>query len=81
MWRNYFDVSDEDVLDWLKWRFKISSDKDLAILLKTSASTISKIRGKHTPIGSVVLLKILDLTGVRLRDFPSLIKSTKSIDK
>ncbi len=81
MWRNYFEVSDDDLLDWVKWRFRISSDKNLAILLDTSASTISKIRGKHMIIGSVILLKILDLTGVRLRDFPSLIESTKSIYK
>ena len=77
---NYLEVGDEEVLDWVKWRFSIFSDKELATVLETSASTLSKIRGHHMPLGAVILLKILDLTGIRLRDLSNLIKFTKTFD-
>jgi len=75
------------VLDWVKWRLRIFSDKELAKILETSASTISKIRGRHIPLGAVILplgavmlLKILDITGIRASELSTLIKFTQSFD-
>jgi transcriptional regulator with XRE-family HTH domain len=80
MRRNYLDIANDEVLDWVKWRLRIFSDKQLADVLETSASTISKIRGKQMPLGATILIKILDLTGASLRELPTLIKFTKSLD-
>jgi hypothetical protein len=78
---SYLQVGDVEVLDWVKWRLRIFSDKELAKVLQTSESTISKIRMHHTHIGAVILIKILDLTGIRARDLSTLIKFTKSFDQ
>jgi transcriptional regulator with XRE-family HTH domain len=80
MRRNYLEVGEEEVLDWVKWRLRIFSDKELARILETSASTISKIRGRHIPLGAVMLLKILDITGIRASELSTLIKFTQSFD-
>ena len=80
MRRNYLDIANDEVLDWVKWRLRIFSDKQLADVLETSASTISKIRGQQMPLGATILIKILDLTGASLRELPTLIKFTKSLD-
>jgi len=80
MKKNYIEVGDNEVLDWVKYRLRIFSDRELARILETSTSTISKIRRCHTRIGADILLRILDLTGIRLRDLPNLIKTTKSFD-
>jgi transcriptional regulator with XRE-family HTH domain len=80
MRRNYLDIANDEVLDWVKWRLRIFSDKQLADVLETSASTISKIRGQKMPLGATILIKILDLTGASLRELPTLIKFTKSLD-
>ncbi len=79
MLKNSRHIDDGDLLDWVRWRQRIFSDIDLAKALDTSSSTISKIRRRHIPLGSVILLRILDLTDVRLKDLPILIKATKSI--
>jgi len=78
---SYLQVGDVEVLDWVKWRLRIFSDKELAKVLQTSESTISKIRMRHTQIGAGILIKILDLTGIRARDLSTLIKFTKSFDE
>jgi plasmid maintenance system antidote protein VapI len=80
MRRNYLDIANDEVLDWVKWRLRIFSDKELAEVLETSASTISKIRGQQMPLGATILIRILDLTGSSLRELPTLIKFTKSLD-
>ncbi len=80
MRRFHLDVSDEEVLDWVKWRLSIFSDRELARVLETSPPMISKIRGQQMPLGAGILLKILELTGVRLSELSTLIKFTKSID-
>jgi hypothetical protein len=80
MRRNYLDIANDEVLDWVKWRLRIFSDKQLADVLETSASTISKIRGQQIPLGATILIRILDLTGASLRELPTLIKFTKSLD-
>jgi transcriptional regulator with XRE-family HTH domain len=80
MRRNYLDIANDEVLDWVKWRLRIFSDKELADVLETSASTISKIRGQQMPLGATILIRILDLTGASLRELPTLIKFTKSLD-
>jgi hypothetical protein len=80
MRRNYLDIANDEVLDWVKWRLRIFSDKQLADVLETSASTISKIRGQQMPLGATILIRILDLTGASLRELPTLIKFTKSLD-
>jgi hypothetical protein len=80
MRRNYLDIANNEVLDWVKWRLRIFSDKELADVLETSASTISKIRGQQMPLGATILIRILDLTGASLRELPTLIKFTKSLD-
>ncbi len=79
MLKNSRHIDDGDLLDWVKWRQRIFSDIDLSKALDTSSSTISKIRRRHIPLGSVILLRILDLTDVRLKDLPILIEATKSI--
>ena len=79
MSNNTLQIDAAAILDWVKWRMKIFSDYDLAKALETSSSTISKIRRRHIPLGSVILLRILELTGIRLRDLPILIESTKSL--
>ncbi len=81
MRKNYLEVGDVEVLDWVKWRLRILSDKELARALQTSASTISKIRRQHTQLGAVILIKILDLTGIRARELSTLIKFTQSFDE
>lgn len=81
MRKNYLDVDDEEVLDWVKWRFRIFSDKELAMVLEMSTSTISKIRRNNMPLGAVILLRILDLTGIRLRGPSNLITFTKTFDE
>jgi hypothetical protein len=77
MQKRSWNVGSGEILDWVKWRLKIFSDQDLARALETSSSTISKIRKKHIPLGSVILLRILLLTGVRLKDLPIAIEFTK----
>jgi plasmid maintenance system antidote protein VapI len=77
---NYLEVGDVEVLDWVKWRLRIFSDKELAKVLQTSVSTISKIRRHHAQIGEEIFIKILDLTGIRARDLSTLIKFTKTFD-
>ncbi len=79
MLKNSQHIDDGDLLDWVRWRQRIFSDIDLAKALDTSSSTISKIRHRHIPLGAVILLRILDLTDVRLKDLPILIEATKSI--
>ena len=79
MLKNSRHIDDGDLLDWVRWRQRIFSDIDLAKALDTSSSTISKIRRQHIPLGSVILLRILDLTDVRLKDLPILLEATKSI--
>ncbi len=81
MLKNSGQIDDSDLLDWFRWRQKIVSDIDLAKALDTSSSTISKIRRRHIPLGSVILLRILDLTDVRLKDLPILIEASKPISK
>ncbi len=75
----HLGVSDCEVLDWVKWRLSIGSDKELASLLETSPSVISKIRGQQIPLGSGALLKILELTGVRVLDLKKLVLCYRSI--
>jgi plasmid maintenance system antidote protein VapI len=77
---NYLEVGDVEILDWVKWRLKIFSDKELAKVLQISAPTISKIRSHQTQIEAEILIKILDLTGIHARDLSTLIKFTKSFD-
>ncbi len=81
MRKNYLEVGDVEVLDWVKWRLRILSDKELARALQTSASTISKIRRQRTQLGAVILIKILDLTGIRARELSTLIKFNQSFDE
>jgi hypothetical protein len=65
------------LLDWLRWRLRVFSDFDLARELKTSPSAISKIRRGHQVVGAAILLRILDLTDVRLRELPMIIERSK----
>ncbi len=81
MSKNTLQIDDAAILDWVKWHMKIFSDYDLAKALETSSSTISKIRRRHIPLGSVILLRILELTSIRLRDLPILTESTKCLCK
>jgi hypothetical protein len=66
-----------ELLDWTRWRLRIFSDFDLAKELKTSPSVISKIRRGHKVMGAGILLRILDLTDVRLKELPALINRSK----
>jgi transcriptional regulator with XRE-family HTH domain len=72
-------VSDCEVLDWVKFRLSIFSDKELARVLETSAPMVSKIRRQHVSLGPRTLLKILELTGVRLSELPTLVNFSKSM--
>lgn len=67
-----------DLLDWARWRLRVFSDFDLARELKTSPSAISKIRRGHQMVGAAILLRILDLTDVRIKELPMLIERSKS---
>ena len=73
-----FQFDPIDLLDWTRWRLRLFSDFDLAKKLKTSPSAISKIRRGHQMMGAGILLRILDLTDVRLRELPGLIDRSRS---
>ena len=77
MLKEPFQFDQIDLLDWVRWRLRVFSDFDLARELKTSPSAISKIRRGHQMVGAAVLLRILDLTDVRLRELPMLIERSK----
>ncbi len=77
MLKEPFQFDQIDLLDWLRWRLRVFSDFDLARELKTSPSAISKIRRGHQMVGAAVLLRILDLTDVRLSELPMLIARSK----
>lgn len=73
-----FQFDQIDLLDWVRWRLRVFSDVELARELKTSPSAISKIRRGHHVVGAAILLRILDLTDVRLRELPMIIECSKS---
>ncbi|MEY5003576.1 MAG: hypothetical protein RL678_1385 [Pseudomonadota bacterium] len=77
MLKEPFQFDQIDLLDWLRWRLRVFSDFDLARELKTSPSAISKIRRGHQVVGAAILLRILDLTDVRLRELPMIIERSK----
>ena len=77
MLKEPFQFDQIDLLDWVRWRLRVFSDFDLARDLKTSPSAISKIRRGHQMVGAAILLRILDLTDVRLRELPMLIERSK----
>ena len=77
MLREPFQFDQIDLLDWVRWRLRVFSDFDLARELKTSPSAISKIRRGHQMMGAAILLRILDLTDVRLRELPMLIERSR----
>ena len=79
MSRIHLEVSDCEVLDWAKLRLSIFSDRELARVLETTAPVVSKIRRQHLSLGPRILLKILELTDVRLSELPTLVNFSKSV--
>jgi hypothetical protein len=55
-------------LDSLMLTLKVKSDAALARALQVPASTISKVRNKHMPINSSLLLSAHELTEISIRD-------------
>lgn len=56
------------LLDALMARLDVNSDAALARLLKIPASTISKIRHRHVPVPSALLLEAHELTELSIRE-------------
>jgi hypothetical protein len=79
MAKKLLQVDSGDLFDWARWKLQIFSDFDLAHKLETSASTISKVRRGHSPLGSTILLRLLVLTDARFHDLPLLIEKTRSL--
>jgi hypothetical protein len=79
MSRIHLEVSDCEVLDWAKFRLSIFSDRELARVLETTAPVVSKIRRQHLSLGPRILLKILELTDVRLSELPTLVNFSKFV--
>lgn len=79
MAKTVLQVDPGDLLDWARWKLRIFSDFDLARKLDTSASTISKVRRGHSPLGSTLLLRLLVQTDARFHDLPLLIENTRSL--
>jgi hypothetical protein len=77
MAKTLLQVDPGDLLDWTRWKLQIFSDFDLARKLETSASSISKVRRGHSPLGSTMLLRVLVLTDARFHDLPVLIENTR----
>ncbi len=71
-----FGIPASDLLDWVRWRFNLSSDRALASLLNVHSPTLSRVRRGFLPLGANLMVRVLDITGVHLRDLPALVKDT-----
>ncbi len=71
-----FDISPSDLLDWLRWRLCLPTDRALATLLAIPGPSLSKIRHGVMPLGPSVMVRILETADVRLRDLPLLLDQT-----
>lgn len=70
------DIPPADLLDWTRWRLRLSSDRALAALLEIPPPSLSKVRHGGLPIGPSLLVRVLDATDVRLRELPALMEQT-----
>lgn len=71
-----FDCKAEDLLDWTRWYLGVASDRDLALALGMPAPTLSKIRNGELPLGASFLVRVLDVSDVKLHDLPRLIEDS-----
>lgn len=70
------DIPPADLLDWTRWMLRLPSDRALAAVLDVAPPTLSKVRHGSQPIGPSLMLRLLEATGVRLRDLPALLDQT-----
>lgn len=71
-----FDLPPADVLDWARWSLHLKSDAALAGLLAVAPPTLSKIRHGALPLGPGLMVRVLEATGARLQDLPTLMDDT-----
>jgi DNA-binding transcriptional regulator YdaS (Cro superfamily) len=71
-----YDIPPADLLDWCRWALHMPSDRALAALLGVTPPTLSKVRHGVLPIGPTLMVKLLELTNVRLRELPELLDQT-----
>ncbi len=71
-----FDLLPADVLDWARWSLHLKSDSALADLLAVAPPTLSRIRHGTLPLGPALMVRLLETTGARLQDLPTLIDAT-----
>lgn len=74
-----FDIPPSDLLDWTRWKLCLPSDRALAALLDVAPPTLSKVRHGSVPLGPSLMVRLLEVTGVRLRDLPALLDQTAGL--
>lgn len=72
-------VRPDDLLGWARWRLQVRSDSALARRLGIGASTLSHIRHGRLSIGPALLVRLLEETGTRLSDVPTLVEQTAAM--
>ncbi len=66
-------IDANQLLDWVRWRLHLRTDRLLSQALGIQQPTVSKLRSGKAAIGPSLWVRILDQTGVKLRDLPSLV--------
>ncbi len=65
------------LLDWACWYLGLRADRALSGVLGLSPQVMSKLRHGRQPLGPTVLVRVLEVTDLRLRDLPGRIRSTR----
>lgn len=67
-------MSANTVLNHIKRRYKLKTDRALADALDISPPNISKLRKGSTPFGPEWIMRVHDATGLSIRDIKSMLK-------
>ncbi len=66
-------IDANQLLDWVRLRLQLKTDRQLCQALGLHAPVISKLRHGRVRLGAAVLVRILDVTNTQLCDLPSLV--------
>ena len=72
------DMDANQLLNWIRQELNLRSDRLLGEALGVKQPMLSRLRTGRSRIGPTILVRILDQTGVKLRDLPTLIQENSS---
>ncbi len=66
----------DKLLDTLIERLRLKNDTALSRVLEVAPPVISKIRGRHLPVGSTLLISMYEVSGISIKELRALMGDT-----